>query len=349
MNEQKTASLETIMRRISAMITKADNPATTPEESATYRAKAEELMRKYRIEEEQLIAQDPQGIVPILQTLLVGHAASPFRRDHIWMWNDVALHCGVRSWVKWSSVELGYVAHVVGYAADIRYAEFLFQAARLMMIAKLEPSVDPKLSDADNVYALRSAGLQRNRIAYLLWGSDLGQAGHAAHAKVGKLYAEACAAREEDAIVSGRKVNAAQYRSIFAREFGNRMAQRLREARDAVDVTSGTVQLAGRDERIEEAFYTHFPELRPPEPVPDAPDSDAEPSKGGKQIVKSKPRKITQAQRARLNRDYYSETAQRAMTAGSKAADLVTITRTARANRIEEATEPVGVMEQLEA
>lgn len=323
-------NLEDIMRVISALVAKADSSATTPEEAASFRAKAEEFMRKYRVEEESLIAQDEFSILPIFQVIEVCQIDSPFRQFHSNLWGDVARHCGLRYAFRYNG-KSGYAAHAVGYESDLRYAEFLFQSARLVMIAKLEPNVNSEESDKDNIYRLRSGGIDRQRIAEMVWGKR----GHQEGLKVGRLYKEACAERGEEAAVSGRNVNAAIYRIAYAGEFVDRFRMRLFEARSAADSTGGAMALHGRAERVQEAFYIKFPEYRP------------QPEKEAVQTTTAKPKgralkSWTVADEARYQRFNNSPAAVRAKDAGARAAESVQIDRVARAKRVESTPEDNG-------
>lgn len=314
-------NLEKMMNRIAALIAKAES-TTHEAEAATYRAKAEELMRKYQLAEEDLIATDQFAILPIMRKIRLSEYASPYRHFHNWMFTPIAKHTGIRFVQRYE--ESGYTAYAVGYDSDLRYAEFLFNAARLMMISRLEPTVDLSLSDAENVYRLRTAGIERNRIAQMMWSADLGKAGHSAHAKVGKLYREACEARGEDATVSGRQISASTYREVYAREFVTQIYWRLQDARNAVDSLTGTLVPAGRAARVEEEFYRLFPEQRPA-PAPEAPETNGKPQKS---------KALSKSAKAQVHRLYGSPTARRAAKAGREAADSVAIERVARAGRL---------------
>lgn len=324
-------NLEGMMRKISALIAKADNPAATPAEAAAYRAKAEELMLKYRIEEEGLIAATPGSIEPVFRQIEVYNISSPFRGYHAYLWRCVARHCGIRYTLRYDNMR--YFAQVVGYDSDLRYAEFLFNAAKLIMIAKLEPEVNPQESDKDNIYRLRSAGIDRQRIAEMVWGKR----GHQEGLKVGRLYKEACADRGEDAAVSGRSVNAKTYREVYAQEFSRQFSYRLNAARNAADSLGGALDLHGRAERVDEAFYTRFPNLRPKQEDFDRVDAAAKAPRKGRTL-----KVWTKADEVRWQRENNSPAAVRAKAAGTEAAAMVQIDRVARAKRVESTPEVNG-------
>lgn len=341
------AKLDAMMARVGKLLAVAEDSATTPEAAANYREKAESLMRDYRIAEEDVIAQDAGAILPTSKKVeLLEDRGSDFTYQYQSMWYGIARHCGLRSVIRWEvSPESGayaMVATAVGYASDIRYAELLWVSARMMFGSRLEPVMDRSIPEAEMVYRLRSSGIERNRIAKMMWG----EATHSNNAKVTRLYVRACAERNEDPAVAGRSVSAKDYRTVYAREFVSRLARRLRAAQDAADSIGGGIQLHGREERVDEAFYERFPSYRPtPEPEvteeakPEEPCAKCAKAKTGK-CRDHRTYSLTKADLRRVDRMYYSETARRAAGAGRDAADLVELSRTAdRASRIEERRE----------
>jgi hypothetical protein len=350
--DTQSVKLDAMMAKIQKLIAVADDPTTTPEASANYRAKAESLMREYRIAEEDLIAEDQFSILPVTRKIVLVDRDGEFTDWYNSIWWYIASHCGLRIATRYhwnrESRETELLTTAVGYSSDIRYAEFLWNASRLMFATKLEAEVDTTLSDEENVYRLRSAGIERNRISALIWGAPT----HSNNAKVTRLYAKACAERGEDAVVSGRKISAKDYRTVYARSFAYGIHDRLREARDAADTVGGGLVLHGRKERVDEAFYEIFPDRRPqPEPeVTVEASAEAGAVAKAKKDKPAKYRPMSKAERAKIERMHYSETAQRAAKAGRAAADEVVIERVARAGRIEEATEAeAGDRTEIEA
>jgi hypothetical protein len=323
--------LNGMMRKIAALIANADNVATPPEAARTYREKAEELLRKYQLEEESLIMETGQ-ILPIYREVIITRHGAEFRDRHFWLWTLVAAHCGVRyvtEWKRQADNHFAYVSMTVGYDVDVRLAELIFSSALLVFGQCLEPDVDTKLSDVDNVYRLRSAGIPRNRIANLLWGASMGSSGAVAHGRVSTLYKQACEARGEDARVTGRNVNAKTYREAYARSFCLEFGQKLRLARDAADAAVGALVSVDRAKRVEEAFYARFPSERP---VTDT-ESDAAPAGA---VKPAKARQLSKATINQYHRMTNSPAAQMAAAAASDAVGKVRLDRAGRANRIEE-------------
>lgn len=256
--------------KVRALLDTAESYAAEGNEEAAklYQGKAEELMVKYRIEQEETIAVDPAAVKPIQVNIdLVGHG-SAYRNTYHVMWWHIARHCEVEHWIEYVYTEQGYklVAHVVGYEDDIRYAEMLFTSARLVFQERLEPNIQPDLSDQVNVYRLRSAGIERVRIAQMMWHNT----DKVFLARVGRLYKAECEERGEEALLSGRGVTGKAYREQYAEEFCVTLSTRLWRARQAASATGGGLVLHGRKERIQEAFYAFYPSQRPKPALPAA-------------------------------------------------------------------------------
>lgn len=237
------------------------------EAAATYRTKAEELMVKYRIEQEETIASDPAAVKPIAEDLDLAGYGSKYKSHYHTMWYHISRHCGLRSWEEYAYTEDGYVlrTHAVGYEEDLRYADMLFTSARMVFTERLEPKIDHSLSDQVNVYRLRSAGIERVRIAEMMWGNT----DKLFLARVGRLYKAECQERGEEAMLSGRGVTGKAYREQYADQFVTTLTNRLWQARQAAGAGGGLV-LHGRKERVEEAFYTFYPDQRPKPALPTA-------------------------------------------------------------------------------
>ncbi len=306
------ADIDGLMKKIQALINKAE-ASEFPGERDAFQAQAEKLMAQHRIAEEELIAassEDANAITPEHDevVILANSLESEFRTKYCGIFAAIADHCGVRVHFAYSN-NYEIIGHVTGYRSDIRYAEVLYSASRLVFMAKLEPKVEPGLSDAENVYRMREAGMTRRRIAQLLWHEDT----HGAHAKVGKLYKARCEELGLDPVVAGRNVSAKTYRESFASSFYDELWMRLFDARNAAGAYGGGVELHGRKERVDEAFYVRYPRYK--EQAERAKQKIAE----NKSKAARKPRRVSQA---RMDR-YFSDSATLGRSAGRSAAQEV--------------------------
>ncbi len=284
--EYSKTTLDNKMRHIQQLLNRADHPGTPAAEAATARAMAEKLMVKYRIEESTLIESGDLK-VDVISVQRYKVFVSPHDSEFYEVYRALAsyafYHVGCQSVARFDTLngEFGYVFEVFGYEADIRYGEMLFNNARLLFADRMEPKPDPNLSDEDNVYRMRSAGMERIRIASMMgFGTTT-----SATAKVTRMYKKACAARGEDPTLTGRGNSVKDFRTVYADEFKFAFWERLIEARNAADaeIQEGGLILHGREERVKEALYAAYPSLRP--------DPNRKPVKARK----AKPFKITNA------------------------------------------------------
>lgn len=340
---------------IGHLLANAEDEAQSAEARAAYRAKAEDLMREYRVAEEVALAKDSTAAVPVrVEMTIMEHGAlsNPLHRYYWQIWSEVAKHCGVRTIGLRKSLpgyEMQLNAAIVGYEGDIAYAKMLWTSARLVFLTRIDASVDRNISDQLNCYYLRASGMSRKDIATALWGSE--PTDGAAHGKVQKYYVAECIAREETPKVSGRGIQVGLYRESYAQGFVNELGYRLRAARDASDAASGgALVMHDRQGRVDEAFYREFPRQRPMSAEERAAQEarDAaywaeleEQERNCPKCARAKTkcrdhadRTISAADRRRYERRLYSSEAEAGMRAGAASARTVDVARsgTPRAN-----------------
>jgi hypothetical protein len=249
--------------KIRALLANADSMEAdgNDEAAATFRAKALEWMDRYKIAEEAAIAEDPTYAEPIVVMIDVHYRSYEVRMAYLQMATILADHTEVKVVVGHLAGD-GYRVTVVGYEGDVRYFEFLWTSAVLMFSTKIDPHWDPSRAEAENVFYLRQAGITRKEIADSAWGNGAGDLA-ANRSKVQRIYLSEAKARGEDAAATGLGFQAKDYRRAYAEAFVTTLNRRLRRARDAANAIGGVVVLAGRAERVAEAFYMRFPRMRP--------------------------------------------------------------------------------------
>jgi len=323
------ADSNAMLTKVRGLLDTADSLTdSNPEAAANYRAKAEELMVKFRIEEEELLAKDPTSISPLWGDVAIcGY--SPFRDQYLHMFHYIAQHCGIQVAYDWAYPDgkATLYARTVGYEADLRYAEALFTSARLVFSERLEPTVNRSMTEEENIYRLRSAGIERVRIADMLWGLG-SREDKTKLAKIGRVYKSECKRRGEEPAVAGRGVNGAAYREMYAEQFVDTLRSRLWQARQSAGSGRGLV-LHGRDERVKEAFYERFPDRRP-KPEVEA-GTGTEIAERCERCAKAKSGVCRQhhlpTPRMNRGRDPYSAAARRGREAGAAAARHVNLGR----------------------
>ena len=250
--------LDKIMERVKNLLNRADHPNTPAPEADLCRAKAEKYIKEYRIAEEDLIAEGDGGIVPISKKIQVCPLRSRYAVEYRRLLGTALYHTGCEGVTSSEIIDGEYwtVCEVFGYDIDVRYCEQLFMSARLLFADRMEPKYDPNLSDQQNVYRMRAAGMERIRVAEVMGWVKGG-------AKVTRLYKAECEARGEDPVLTGKGIDVKAYRDAYRDGFIHEFQMRCWYAQQAADRETGGITLHGRKERVKEAVYAKYPELRP--------------------------------------------------------------------------------------
>lgn len=316
--------------KIQALLANADDEALSDAARDAYRTKAQEWMIKYRTDEETALATDPGSSAPISRVVTVCRPG-PMAGWYTAVLATITRHAEVRAMTGYDNGM--YHATLVGYEGDVRYAEFLWTSALLMFVTRIDPTWDDDLTPEENIYRLRSAGIERRVIADRAWGN-----GHvaAARSRVQRIYLRECANRGETARATGLSHDTATYRTAYARSFADTLERRLRRARDAANSAGGAMVMHGREERVNEAFYTLFPSARPStEPVP-APAPCAACARATSGTCRAHTYRWTKSDEARYQRLTNSPSAHAGASSGVDAANGIDLVRgTAPASRVD--------------
>lgn len=344
--------------KIRALLAKADSEDELGNEGAAaqFRAKALEWMDRYRIAEEDALAVDPATVEPILRLIDLTPPSSELTGWLPLIAESIARHCEVRLFttrVQWTT----YRWHVVGYEGDVRYFELLWTSAYLMFSTRIDPHWDDTISPEENIHRMRRAGHTRREIAQRAFGDGNLPANRS---KVQRIYVAQAKKHGENPSAAGLGFQAKDYRSAYAQAFHSHLVSRLRQARDAANAAGGVVVLAGRAERVQNAFYTLVPDAQPStEPSREFADPtlscDRCQALRRKELTKPqnlqrdpssvtcnthaymRPRAWTQADEARFQRQHNGSSARAGRASGREAADGVILRGTASptANRVE--------------
>lgn len=269
MSDINNDKLESMLRKVQALLRQADDPGATPEEAETFREKAEALMYRYRIDEAMLGSTDTDGAgaVPEWKTFTVCSRRSEFSGSYRAIFGHVLSHFECRGVFRYEGDDI--LCEAVGYRGELRMTEALYTSCMLAFGMKLEPVVDPSLSDQVNAYNLRSAGVEGKRIALMLWPEAErdphdGYPVRALRVKARGLFKKEAIARGEDpSVLLGKGNSVSAYREDFATAFANEIWHRLARMRSVHGEMNGAMVLAGRKEATDEALYERYPKLRP--------------------------------------------------------------------------------------
>jgi hypothetical protein len=268
MSEQPMEDFDKILDRVRKLLSLADHPNTPPHEAELSRNRAEALMLKYRIEEATMVAkgfhgQSNGGLTPVWRVMTIASYDSEFVDYYRAIAATCASHVGSVGVTKY---ENGYmVLETVGYLTDLTYLEVLMTSCILEFGKRLEPKYDPNLSDAENIYAMRSAGMERKRIARLVYGDwETENEMKAKNRKVTRIFKDESLRRGENPDeVLGRGNNMQTFRRSYAEGFRDQISMRLWRMRTSVGEDSKALVLVDRAEKVKEAFYEKYPQYRP--------------------------------------------------------------------------------------
>ncbi len=271
--------LDSIIRKIEALITQADHPNTGPAEAETFRAKAEALMFKYRIEEMQIASRTEQrahgsSLAPQWSTFTVTRVSSEWANYYYTLFVGVVRHFDCEYQVTTGTDDSGfsvYVAEVVGYESDLRFISILWQSIRLGFSSKLEPKFDSTISLEENAFNMRSAGMEGSRMAYALFG-NAEKSNRVKARNMARSWAEKIG--EDPSVFSGRGNDMETYRKSFASGFLDTLTNRLYAMKRSRNIEeSGALVLASRTDAIKEALWERYPNRRPKPAIDNASES----------------------------------------------------------------------------
>lgn len=302
------AKLEAMLRKVRGLLAQAEHENTGPAEAQVFRNKAEAMMHRYRIDESMLAMSggaSTSALGPEWSDIIVCAVSSEYRNFYIKLMRDVCVHVGVRyadEWVVKDGGGMNVVFHVVGFPSDLRIVDMLYTSAQLAFSMRLEPKYNPDLSEQENAYLMRKAGMEGKRIAKAIWGAygtttrcvdrksgyqcSKCQEGNPEECwntktnesnlyKARRLFKKEALARGEDpSELLGQGNSMEVYRISYANGFVQELYRRLYEMRMSRAEGETGIVLAGRQEAIDEAFYVRYPDRRPPKAVMPGPKSE---------------------------------------------------------------------------
>lgn len=261
---------ESTLERVRGLLAKAAS-TEFPAEADTLRAKADELMTKYAIEEWEIErAQRKASSVAIKKDL-----------DLSWYWEtkeqdlssllyqlfcDIMHHCRVEMVTEYATYRTKSVP-VVGMPSDISYADVLFTHLMNQVIQEMDPH--PVAGDTlemalarmkesgmkwEDIYRrLRDAGLQED---FGPWGKSV-----ASKVNYAGVYTRFCELTARKRL----RVTPSVHRRSFIYGFNDAMRDRFRSMREDQGQYTGSMAIALREYRqaVKEAVWVHFPELKP--------------------------------------------------------------------------------------
>lgn len=173
-----TTKSEKMLEKVRALLAKADG-TDYPAEAETFRAKADQLMAAYAIEQWQVDqARDGQEstVKPEVRYFNFDWWYDHAQSSPLWtLFYDTARHCRcVVALRGHGSAGTSYrTMPVIGLSSDLDYLDLMFTHLMIQMSKKLTPNVDTALSPGENVYNLRMAGMGWKEITRRMWDAGL--------------------------------------------------------------------------------------------------------------------------------------------------------------------------------
>lgn len=266
--------LAKIMERVQMLLARADHPNTPPAEAELSRQRADKLMLQYKIE--ALSAPQAKDLnAPVWHEIILSQRGSEWGHFYKAIADYAVRFVGCRARTLWEQKvdeegrqDYYYVMHLVGFDGDVKYVEMLVTTALKAFGELLEPKFNPSETHAENALRLRKGGMERRRIAEVLFGAASTineQKGF--NRRVTKMIQQEAARQGEPHLAAellGRGNNIKTYRESYANGFYNTLVSRMqRLAAERAAYSSGELVLADYKNRVDEAFYERYPNLRP--------------------------------------------------------------------------------------
>lgn len=252
---------ENVLRKVQALLERAEHTGTNDAERAACFAKADELMVKYAIDQALLdqgrtAAQRSEPVVANIHVVPENVART------IWTGHQWGMLRALAPLARCRIVELDRSeARVVGYRSDVEYLQMMFVGAQMTFVQKLLPAWDPQRTEDENVKILKEAGWKWERIARA-GGFDWPDGGALIRA-----YRRQC--RREGVEPTPHTQRHDAYRRSFADGFLVRLSERVDAlTREHANIhhdsgVSTALVLADRSTAVERKLYDLHPELRP--------------------------------------------------------------------------------------
>lgn len=260
-----------VLRKIRAMLDRAEHPNTPPEEADTARKMADELMYRYTIEEFELEFAKPSHAREKPQMRVFKFFGDQnyysidqeIRNNFYRLFRQLALFCGVKVGILYTNE-----ASIVGYERDLDYLDLMYTKIRMHMSMNLDPTPDPIVTWQENLARLKRAGFKWEKIHYTLAKADLKDypyTGQRWERKIGvrftKVFTDYCKAHGEFRLYDSPDV----WRRSFTEGYVHEVATRIRDLERLRGGYSGGKELvlANRDEDLLNALWDYFPNLKP--------------------------------------------------------------------------------------
>jgi hypothetical protein len=171
-----TEKFDSMLEKVRALLAKADDPSVGAAESDLFRAKADELMTRYAIEQwhlDQANTKRNQSAKPIRKDWALSiWSSSKFRSDLYWMLQTLASHC--RCVIGHRGIDYHTrTMPVYGLESDLDWLNMLFTTVALEVAKHLDPAVNANGNPGEEVFKQRQAGIDWPKITMRMFEAGL--------------------------------------------------------------------------------------------------------------------------------------------------------------------------------
>lgn len=293
-----------ITERIRKLLERATHEGTSDAEAEACKLKAEMLMAKHRIDMAMLAFEHKDQAREILV-----HKIERHRLEYAGVLNSLKMfiyrHCKCQVHNGWEELT------AVGYESDLMYADLIWSGVYLDFVGKMLPTWSAERSFDQNVYLLKESGKSWMEIVY----AAPAEAGLNRNSGSRLRTAYANWARKIGAEVKAQPRSPKVWRQGFVEGFDVHLRSRLMAMADQAKAENSTsekaaVALQTDEDRVNQFFWTMFPELHP-----DALRKRREEWKAqreAKEAAKTpeereKERKAAEREQARFRKMYYNQ------------------------------------------
>ena len=250
---------EAILRKVQALIDKAQHPNTPEGERETCFAMADRISAKYAIDLAKLDARRSKDEREKPTAVKLSFPGSSWDSHLSQMLLSIANNSHVR--VRRLTWQNDFM--LVGFQSDVDYVQLVWMSVHLGFMSKMEPRWDTERTDDENIRALKEAGMKWALIAFC--ANEHGFVCTANDGKLKAAYRRQC--KKEGVEPTSHAQRHAAFRASYAAYFSDIIQHRLllmSEARKETSKSSGAeLVLFDRHKTVDEEFYRMYPEVHP--------------------------------------------------------------------------------------
>lgn len=252
------------LEQVRALLDKAAS-TTFDAEADALRAKADELMVSYGIEELELrfARKANERERPVVQEIRIStdYLGYELHIQLSQLFYSLARHVGVIV-APFSSYR---TAKVIGWRRDLEYLELMYTNLQFDMVRKMDPQGDSRLTFDENVVMLKEAGLKWEEVFRRMRKAGLFPDGQEWERRIGVRFTGIYTRWCKEHGVTRHYASPTVYRRSFIEGYTTRINSRLREMAAARGLAGQGHELVlhNAEEDLKEFFYEMYPDRRP--------------------------------------------------------------------------------------